>query len=181
MADCARLASDQTKQQRLSCGLEDTLNAPHCRGLKAGWLRSPGQDCAAVLQTPLPRLCCCLQTPIVGLDLPDIAGLPPPVKVGNVYQRFSSVERGIVENIIEFSVPFLLEQDKGCTFTVEARCANNPMSSCHVQARSCGVHSMGLDHVSITAPVQLVLGSLQWRWTEGAACRVRLWCVPQEL
>jgi hypothetical protein len=58
----------------------------------------------------------------VGLDLPDIAGLPPPVKVGNVYQRFSSVERGIVENIIEFSVPLLLEQDKGCTFTVEARC-----------------------------------------------------------
>lgn len=69
--------------------------------------------------------CCCvvvLQTPIVALDLPDIAGLPPPVKVGNVYQRFSSVERGIVENIIEFSIPLLLEQDKGCTFTVEARC-----------------------------------------------------------
>lgn len=62
-----------------------------------------------------------LQTPIVGLDLPDIAGLPPPVKVGNVYQRFSSVERGIVENIIELSIPFVLEQDKGVTFTVEAR------------------------------------------------------------
>lgn len=61
------------------------------------------------------------QTPIVGLDLPDFAGLPPPVRVGNVYQRFSSVERGIVENIIEFSIPLLLEDSKGCTFTVEAR------------------------------------------------------------
>lgn len=65
------------------------------------------------------------QTPIVGLDLPEFAGLPPPVRVGNVYQRFSSVERGIVENIIEFSVPFVLQQDRGCTFTVEARCGRD--------------------------------------------------------
>lgn len=62
-----------------------------------------------------------LQIPIVGLDLPDLAGLPPPVTVGNVYQRFSNVEQGIVENIIEFSIPFLVEQNKGVTFTVEAR------------------------------------------------------------
>jgi hypothetical protein len=70
------------------------------------------------LPTPLSQN---TQTPIVGLDLPDFGPLPAPVKVGGVYQRFSSVERGIVENIIEFSIPFLLEQDKGCTFTVEAR------------------------------------------------------------
>eukprot|EP00879_Flechtneria_rotunda_P014136 GHRR01014768.1.p1 GENE.GHRR01014768.1~~GHRR01014768.1.p1 ORF type:complete len:294 (+),score=42.18 GHRR01014768.1:240-1121(+) len=65
--------------------------------------------------------------PIVGLDsvsrqllLP--LGLPTPVRVGNIYQRFSSVERGIVENIIEFSLPLLLEEHKapGSVFTVQA-------------------------------------------------------------
>jgi hypothetical protein len=62
-----------------------------------------------------------LQTPIVGLELPYIAGFPPPVSVGAVYQRFSNVEAGLVENIIEFSLPFWLEEQKGCTFTVQAR------------------------------------------------------------
>eukprot|EP00883_Tetradesmus_obliquus_P014590 jgi/Sobl393_1/7657/SZX78179.1 len=58
--------------------------------------------------------------PIVGLDLELPFGLPAPVTVGNVYQRFSSVARGSVQNIIEFSLPFLLQQQQGATFTVEA-------------------------------------------------------------
>lgn len=32
-----------------------------------------------------------------------------PLHVGNIYQRFSDVEEGLVENIIQLSVPFLLE------------------------------------------------------------------------
>jgi hypothetical protein len=66
-----------------------------------------------------------LQTPIVGLDLPHIAGFPPPVSVGAVYQRFSNVEAGLVENIIEFSLPFWLEEQNGGTFTVQARWAKS--------------------------------------------------------
>lgn len=58
--------------------------------------------------------------PIVGLDLELPFGLPAPVTVGNVYQRFSSVAQGSVQNIIEFTVPFLLQQQQGATFTVEA-------------------------------------------------------------
>lgn len=66
--------------------------------------------------------CCCAQVPIVGFDLQLPAGLPAPLTVGKVYQQFSSVEQGIVQNIIEVSVPFLLEEERGVTFTVEARC-----------------------------------------------------------
>ena len=61
--------------------------------------------------------------PIVGLDLSTLlpAGLPAPVVVGDVFQRFSSVEEGRVENIIEFGLPPLTEGKRGVTFTVGAR------------------------------------------------------------
>jgi hypothetical protein len=58
----------------------------------------------------------------VGLDLPSLPGLPPPLAVGRVFQRFSSVAEGRVANIIEFSVPLLLDAQRGATFTVDARC-----------------------------------------------------------
>jgi hypothetical protein len=32
-----------------------------------------------------------------------------PLQVGNIYQRFTTVEEGVVENIIQLGVPFLLE------------------------------------------------------------------------
>lgn len=76
-----------------------------------------GQPCVSCVASAAADL----QTPIVGLELPYIAGFPPPVSVGAVYQRFSNVEAGLVENIIEFSLPFWLEEQKGCTFTVQAR------------------------------------------------------------
>jgi hypothetical protein len=53
-------------------------------------------------------------------------GLIPPVSIGNVYQQFSSVAEGQVQNIIQFSVPFLLQDQEGVTFTVGARSADNP-------------------------------------------------------
>ncbi len=46
---------------------------------------------------------------------------PSPLQVGNIYQRFSSVEEGVVENIIELSTPFLLQERNGITVTVKAR------------------------------------------------------------
>lgn len=63
--------------------------------------------------------------PIVGLDLSRLlpAGLPAPVVVGDVFQRFSSVEEGRVENIIEFGLPPFTQDSRGITFTVGARCA----------------------------------------------------------
>jgi len=63
--------------------------------------------------------------PIVGLDLARLlpAGLPAPVVVGDVFQRFSSVEEGLVENVIEFGLPPFTDERRGVTFTVCARCA----------------------------------------------------------
>ncbi|MEW5304314.1 MAG: hypothetical protein WDW36_006932 [Sanguina aurantia] len=46
---------------------------------------------------------------------------PPPVQVGEIYQRFSSPEEGVVENIICLGVPFFLEDKNSITFTVGAR------------------------------------------------------------
>jgi hypothetical protein len=63
--------------------------------------------------------------PIVGLDLASLlpAGLPAPVVVGDVFQRFSSVAEGRVENIIEFGLPPFTDDKRGVTFTVGARWA----------------------------------------------------------
>ena len=51
---------------------------------------------------------------------PDVKPLlfserPLPFQVGNIYQEFSSVERGEVQNIIEFRVPLLLREGEGHT------------------------------------------------------------------
>lgn len=47
-----------------------------------------------------------LQRPIVQLEQFPFA----PLRVGDIYQRFSGPAEGRVENIIKFSIPFLLEQ-----------------------------------------------------------------------
>ncbi|KAI8468329.1 MAG: hypothetical protein J3K34DRAFT_478411 [Monoraphidium minutum] len=61
-------------------------------------------------------------TPIVGLDLSTFlpAGLPAPLVVGDVFQRFSGVDEGRVENIVEFGLPPLTDASAGVTFTVGA-------------------------------------------------------------
>jgi hypothetical protein len=43
--------------------------------------------------------------------------------VGPIFQRFTSPVdgEGKVDNVIQLSVPFLLEQDTGVTITVQAR------------------------------------------------------------
>jgi hypothetical protein len=46
-------------------------------------------------------------------------GLPRPLRVGNIYQRFTSPEQGVVENIINFETPLL----DSIVFTVGARWA----------------------------------------------------------
>lgn len=58
--------------------------------------------------------------PIIGVEGLFPQPLPPVVQVGDIYQRFSSPAAGVVENIIQFSVPFFLEEGRGVTFTVEA-------------------------------------------------------------
>lgn len=56
--------------------------------------------------------------PILSLErtFPGPAFLAP--KVGNIYQKFSDVSDGRVQNIIKLSVPFLLEERDGITLTV---------------------------------------------------------------
>lgn len=48
--------------------------------------------------------------------------MPPnpfaPVRIGNVYQRFGSLESGLCQNIIKASVPFLLEEGM-CTYAAD--------------------------------------------------------------
>lgn len=90
-----------------------------CTVLHSDTCRLPRAACFLPLSSRVPPA----QTPIVGLNLPSLPGFPPPLSVGNVYQRFSSVESGVVENIIELGVPPFLEADKGVTFTVKARSA----------------------------------------------------------
>lgn len=41
--------------------------------------------------------------------------------MGDIYQRFSTPEKGVVENIIELGSPFLLVDRRSLTITVEAR------------------------------------------------------------
>jgi hypothetical protein len=62
--------------------------------------------------------------PIVGLDLSRLlpAGLPAPVVVGDVFQRFSVVDDGRVENVIQFGLPPFTDERAGVTFTVGAKC-----------------------------------------------------------
>lgn len=60
------------------------------------------------------------QLPILGLDVPLPRGLASPIQVGDIFQRFSSPEEGIVQNIIEFSIAPLLKDKSGATLTVTA-------------------------------------------------------------
>jgi|LauGreStaDraftv2_3_1035109.scaffolds.fasta_scaffold165813_1 hypothetical protein len=70
-----------------------------------------GPICKIVLQIPILEAESRLM-PLIG---------PSPVQVGEIYQRFSNVEEGIVENIIQLSTPWLLRPRDGFTVTVKAR------------------------------------------------------------
>ena len=49
------------------------------------------------------------QAPLLQVSRPSPLPLWPPFTVGNIYQRFSPEAEGVVENIIQLSVPGLLE------------------------------------------------------------------------
>ena len=63
------------------------------------------------------------QAPIVALPRSPLV----PVRVGDIYQRFSSVEEGVVENIIKFSIPRVLQPGSGLPFAERQPkfCANS--------------------------------------------------------
>mmetsp|Transcript_7977 Transcript_7977/g.14312 ORF Transcript_7977/g.14312 Transcript_7977/m.14312 type:complete len:202 (+) Transcript_7977:87-692(+) len=50
----------------------------------------------------------------------DLGRTAPLLKVGGIYQQYSSVEEGVVKNIVDFGLPPFLEADKGLRFTVRA-------------------------------------------------------------
>lgn len=53
-------------------------------------------------------------------SFPFLPNLPQP-KVGAIYQRFTSLEEGVVQNIIQVGDGAVFVADKGLTFTVHAR------------------------------------------------------------
>ena len=59
-------------------------------------------------------LVCMLQAPLLQVSRPSPLPLWPPYTVGNIYQRFTPEAEGTVENIIEFSVPGVLEGALQC-------------------------------------------------------------------
>ncbi|GAX72861.1 hypothetical protein CEUSTIGMA_g316.t1 [Chlamydomonas eustigma] len=104
--------------------------------------------------------------PILGAEtrLTPLIG-PSPLQVGNIYQTFSSVEKGVVQNIIELSAPFLLQEYKGVTVTVQARYevrSPHRISLVFDEARVGSLRiSEGLE--ALIAPAMLPRGSLQHR------------------
>lgn len=60
---------------------------------------------------------------------------PLPLRVGNVYQNFSNVAEGRVENIIQLSVPFLLEEGKCFLHPLLSiqPCWASMIMTCHVE------------------------------------------------
>lgn len=56
--------------------------------------------------------------PIVGFE--SVLPFPSPIRVGDVYQKFTGLELGQVQNVIKFGLPGLLEPTDGVTFTVLA-------------------------------------------------------------
>ena len=54
-----------------------------------------------------------------------------PVRIGNIYQRFGSLESGLCQNIIKASVPFVLEEGM---YT-------------YATSHACGVPTVALKHL----------------------------------
>ncbi|EIE26014.1 hypothetical protein COCSUDRAFT_61007 [Coccomyxa subellipsoidea C-169] len=78
-----------------------------------------------------------------------IADRPAPFQVGNIYQQFSDVEQGDVQNIIEFSIPMLLQ--KG---TVEVRAKYDIRSPQRIRLM---FQEAGVRNLSITDELELLL------------------------
>jgi len=71
----------------------------------------------------------------------DLGRTAPLLKVGGIYQQYSSVEEGVVKNIVDFGLPPFLEADKGLRFTVRAEFeARN--ESLAFQFKSAGVSNL---------------------------------------
>ncbi|GMH33003.1 hypothetical protein BSKO_00837 [Bryopsis sp. KO-2023] len=92
---------------------------------------------------------------------PTIGGipLPSPVKIGRISQKFSSPEEGIIENIISYSVPGLIE-DEGVITTVTARYEVLTSKRVYLKFEKAGISdikiSPGLE--SLIAPAMLPRG-----------------------
>ncbi|KAK9916204.1 hypothetical protein WJX75_010027 [Coccomyxa subellipsoidea] len=78
-----------------------------------------------------------------------IADRPTPFQVGNIYQQFSNVEQGDVQNIIEFSIPMVLQ--KG---TVEVRAKYDVRSPQRIRLT---FQEAGVKNISITDELELLL------------------------
>ncbi|KAK9803260.1 hypothetical protein WJX72_001611 [[Myrmecia] bisecta] len=88
-----------------------------------------------------------------------------PLRVGDIYQRFSSVATGRVENIIKLSVPFLLKEGEGATVVVGADYTVRSPRRVALYFREAGVRDIHITPLaeSLLAPALLPRGWLQHR------------------
>ena len=68
-----------------------------------------GRVCAHFTRLETQLACSLSQAPLLQVSRPSPLPLWPPFTVGNIYQRFTSEAEGLVENIIQLSVPGFLE------------------------------------------------------------------------
>ncbi|KAK9809476.1 hypothetical protein WJX73_001462 [Symbiochloris irregularis] len=102
----------------------------------------------------------------------QITSVLAPFRTGRIFQRFSSVAVGTVDNIIQLTIPFLLQPEGGITLRVAAewqpRSAPEQQSSAKrikLRFRSAGVDKVRISSLteSLLAPALLPRGWLQHR------------------
>lgn len=88
-----------------------------------------------------------------------------PLQTGKIFQRFSSIAVGTVDNIIQLSIPFLLQPDKGITLRVQADYALRSASRIKLRFREVGAENLRISELTeaLLAPALLPRGWLQHR------------------
>ena len=79
----------------------------------------------------------CPQIPLLYLNRPPfLEGLPWPLKIGSIFQQFSSTGEGKVQNIIKIGLNDILENE-GLTLTVNSRFCDPPTTLSFKNLRCC--------------------------------------------
>mmetsp|Transcript_19373 Transcript_19373/g.50525 ORF Transcript_19373/g.50525 Transcript_19373/m.50525 type:complete len:291 (+) Transcript_19373:90-962(+) len=93
----------------------------------------------------------------------DFGRTAPLLKVGGIYQEYSSVQEGVVKNIVDFGLPPFLEVDKGLRFTVRADYEPRSGSRMAFNFRSAGLSDLRISSAleSLIAPALLPRDQIQ--------------------
>jgi hypothetical protein len=105
-----------------------------------------------------------LQEPLLQSQLRQPGALPLPTpRVGSIYQRFSSLEEGVVQNIIKGGDGWFFNRGNGVTITVTAKFVPSGPKTIKLTFESVGVGGLRVSEAaeSFLAPALLPRGSLQ--------------------